>query len=337
MIKLIIKKTIPNYTDLRNSEVRKLYGILCGVLGIICNSILFAAKLIIGFFIGSIAVISDAFNNLSDMGSSIVALVGTRLSHRSPDTDHPYGHGRVEYISALIVSFLIILFGFELLKTAINKIFTPLSTSLTPVAAVILVLSVLVKLWMWNYNRYIGNLTNSCILMATAKDSLSDVVATSVVLLSALLSSRTTLPIDGAMGAVVSFMIIKTGWGVAKDTIDRLLGQCPDDILKSRLEKMILENNIILGMHSLMVHDYGPNRRIASAHAEVPDNLSLVEVHQSIDDIEHRILTELNVDIVLHMDPVPADSLRIYGNSTYKNEDFPTNVKLPQKEDYKDE
>ncbi|MBE5039924.1 cation diffusion facilitator family transporter [Ructibacterium gallinarum] len=306
MIQLLVHKFIPNYMQTKDAQVRKQYGVLGGVLGILCNSLLFLLKLLAGLAAGSIAVVSDAFNNLSDLGSSVVSVVGAKLSSRRPDSGHPYGHGRAEYVSALIVAFLIILFGLELLKSSAEKIFRPEALSISPMTVGILVLSVLVKLWMWSYNRFMGKTIDSPILLAAARDSLNDVIATSAVIVSTFLSPFVPFSLDGFMGLVVSCLVIWTGYGVARDTIDKLLGRKPEETLRRQLEKRILSNPIVLGMHGLMVHDYGPGRTIASVHAEVPENLTLVEVHSVIDKIEHQILNELNVDIVIHMDPVPV-------------------------------
>lgn len=310
MIKLIIRRFIPNFEDVSNIEVRKRYGVLGGVLGIICNLLLFAAKLISGAAINSIAVISDAFNNLSDMGSSLVSVIGAEAGGKCADEDHPYGHGRAEYISALIISFLIIFFGLELLKNSVVKIFVPKPVALNAVSVVILVLSVPVKLWMWYYNRFMGKKINSSILTAASKDSLNDSIATSAVVLSAVISPFVPFPLDGIAGLCVSGLIIWTGIDVARTTINRLMGAAPSGELVCEIERMVLDGENVIGMHDLMVHDYGPGRKIASVHAEVPDNLPLIEVHDTIDKVEHRIMKELGVDIVIHMDPVPLTECR---------------------------
>lgn len=305
LIQLIVKRFIRNSEDTANPEVRKKYGMLGGVMGIICNLILFAIKLSVGIVTNSIAVISDAFNNLSDLGSSLVAITGSFFGSKSADEEHPYGHGRAEYISALIIAFLIMVFGLELLESSVRGIIAPEEVALNPVSAVLLALSVLLKLWMWRSGRYLGRRINSSILLATAKDSFNDCIATVAVIASAFLAPYVKFPIDAAAGIVVSGMILRSGISVAKDTIGRLLGRAPSEELIGEIEKMVLSGDNILGMHSLLVHDYGPDRTIASVHAEVPDNLSLIEVHNTVDKIEHNIMEELGVDIVIHMDPVP--------------------------------
>ncbi len=305
MIDAIIKKFIPNYNNISDPNVRQRYGILGGVLGIICNVILFFIKLVVGIFIGSIAVISDAFNNLSDLGSSLVTVIGARISGKTADEAHPYGHGRAEYISALLIGVLIIICAFELLKSSVEAIITPKEIGLTTVSLVILLLSLPIKLWMWHYNRVMGKRIKSSILIAASRDSRNDLIATSGVIASATLASYHDFPIDGVVGVCVSLMIFWTGFTVARDTIDSLLGSAPSDELIQSIENKLMSCKYILGTHGLMVHDYGPGRIIASVHAEVPDDLSLTEVHNVIDKIEHEIMQELFVDIVIHMDPVP--------------------------------
>lgn len=304
MIKFLVKLFIPNSECTDNPEVREKYGVLGGICGIICNGVLFVIKLVIGIMSKSIAIISDAFNNLSDMGSSVVSIAGARISARKPDSDHPYGHGRAEYISSLIVSILIILVGYELFKSSVKGLFNPHQVIIGPVALIFLILSVFLKIWMWNINRYMGKKINSGLLLATAKDSLNDVLATSVVIISAILSPHTSIPIDSIVGIIVSSFIFYTGYGVAKETIDKLLGQCVEEKLGCEIQNVLMANKDILGMHGLMVHDYGEGRKIASVHAEVPEDMLLTEAHKIIDEAEKKILNELNVDIVIHIDPV---------------------------------
>lgn len=305
MLKFIIRRFIPNYEDVKNIEVRKNYGVLGGILGIICNLFLFIAKLVVGVVINSIAVISDAFNNLSDLGSAIVSIIGSRLSGKRADEEHPYGHGRAEYISALIIGVLIIFMGIELFKSSVSELLNPKPVNINIVSALILLVSVVVKLWMWHYNKYMGKQINSSILMSAAQDSLNDTVATLLVIASAIVAPFVAFPIDGIAGILVSVGIVWSGIGVAISTINTLIGAAPDSQLISQIEEMVMSGENVLGMHDLLVHDYGPGRTIASVHAEVPDNLSLIEVHEMIDVIEHKIMQEMGVDIVIHMDPVP--------------------------------
>lgn len=309
MIKFLIRSFIPDCDNTGNTEVRKRYGILAGILGIICNLTLFVIKLCAGMMIKSIAVISDGFNNLSDMGSSFISVFSSKLSSLSPDKDHPYGHGRAEYVSSLLVAILIILFGFELLGSSVSKIIRAEEVSSSPLVIILLVFSMLVKLWMWYCNKYMGRKINSTVLLAASRDSINDVFATGAVVVSAVVSPFVSFPLDGIMGVAVSVLILVNGYYIAKDTIDKLLGQQPDEELKCKIEAAVQDNDMVIGIHDLMIHDYGPGRTIASVHAEVPGNLSLAEVHSVIDSAEKRILSELNVNIVIHMDPIEVKDI----------------------------
>ncbi len=308
MIRFLVKSRIHNYQNTQDPYVREQYGVLGGVLGIICNLLLFAVKVLTGLITGSIAILSDGFNNLSDMGASVVSILGAKMSSLRADEDHPYGHGRAEYISALVVAFLILFVGQELFLTAIRKILNPVPVSTSLSVMLLLVLSILGKLWMWHYNRYLGKAIGSEVLLAAAKDSINDCIATAAVLLSSLLVPFVSFPLDGIMGLLVSCLILWSGFQVARDTIHQLLGHRPTEELEEKITRAVLEHQNILGMHGLMVHDYGPGRIIASVHAEVPETLSLVDCHSMIDRIEKSILKELNVDIVIHMDPIKKDS-----------------------------
>lgn len=319
MIDFLIKHFIPDSENTSDPIVRERYGLLGGVLGIICNLLLFVIKIIVGAAIGSIAVISDAFNNLSDLGSSLVSVIGAKMGGKRADKEHPYGHGRAEYISALIISFLIIFFGAELLKSSAEKIFHPSEISLTAVSIGALVVSIPIKLWMWYYNRRLAAKISSEILRAAAKDSISDVIASSAVILSAAAAYFTDFPIDGTVGICVSALVIWTGAGIAHDTINRLLGVAPNPELAERIESILLERKDVLGMHDLMIHDYGPERKIASVHAEVPDNISICDIHRIIDSAEHEIRDKTGVDIVIHMDPV-ACPMTITGDKSDKKQ-----------------
>ncbi len=311
MIAFLVKKFIPNHTETNSPKVREHYGVFGGALGIVCNMVLFILKLVIGIISGSIAIISDSFNNLSDSGSSLVALLGAKLANRRPDSEHPFGHGRSEYVASLIVSFITMLLGFELLKSSFGKITQPEITHFTPVLLVILALSALVKLWMYRYNIYLGRCINSSVLIAAAKDSLSDAVATVAITLASAVGSYFGFPVlDGIIGIVVSILIMKTGFGVAVDTIGLLLGKPPERETVERINQMVLSGEGIAGVHDLVVHDYGPGRAFASVHAEVPDNYDIVRIHEIIDALEQEISNELGVHMVIHMDPVAVDCER---------------------------
>lgn len=307
MIKIIIKKYIKNYQNVNDKFVRESYGLLAGILGIICNLFLFVIKLFIGIFINSIAVISDAFNNLTDLGSTVISIIGVKLSNRPADNEHPYGHGRFEYISSLVVSFIIFAVGFQLLKSSFGKIINPEKVLFSPISIAILILSVSVKLWMFSYNKYISKAINSSINKATAYDSLSDVIGTSAVIITSILGNFINFPIDGLVGVVISLLILFTGFSIAKDTVNLLLGSSPDPELVNNINTLVINSKYIVGTHELKMHDYGPGRETASIHAEVPDNVNLVAVHSVIDELEERISDELGVSIVIHIDPISTD------------------------------
>ncbi len=307
MTKYLIKRWTAK-SDITSAEVRTKVCMTAGIMGIICNLLLFVLKFVIGVFMHSIAIISDAFNNLSDTGSSVVTIIGAKLSRKKPDKEHPFGHGRYEYISSLIVSFIIILVGIELLKGSVQKIFNPEAIVMSPWLVGFLCLSLPVKFWMYRFNYSMGKAVNSSAVLATAKDSLNDVVATAAVIFTAVAGKFIDfLPLDGIVGTVVSLMIIYSGFGITMDTIGLLLGTTPDPELSKHIRTIIMEAEGVVGVHDLIVHDYGPGRVIASVHAEVPDNCNVVEIHEVIDALEHKINDELDVHIVIHMDPISVD------------------------------
>lgn len=307
MINIIIKKFIKNYENIDDRFVRESYGVLAGILGIICNLFLFILKLSIGLFINSIAVISDAFNNLTDLGSSLISIISAKFSNRPPDTEHPYGHGRFEYISSLAVSFIILSVGLQLLHSSFKKIFNPEKVLFSPISIIILTLSVSIKLWMFSYNKYIGKTINSSINKATAYDSLNDAIATIAVIITMVIGIFIDIPIDGVVGVAISFLILYTGVSIAKDTVNLLLGTSPNQELIDEINSLITKGKYVVGTHDLKIHDYGPGRVIASIHAEVPDNVNIIEVHSIIDALEESIINELGINIVIHMDPISTD------------------------------
>ncbi len=304
LIKLIIKRFVKNYKDIENKDVRESYGVLSGVLGILCNLFLFILKLTIGLFMNSIAIISDAFNNLSDMGTSIVTILGVKMSNSLPDEEHPFGHGRIEYVSSLVVSFIIMLVGFELLKSSIGKVRNPEEIIFNSTLIFILLMSVLIKLWMFSYNSYIGKTINSSINKATATDSLNDVIATSAVILSTVAGYYLKINVDGFVGVIVSLIIMYTGFNISKDTVNVLLGQSPSEETVNKVCGFIENSKYIVGMHDLRIHDYGPGRSIGSVHVELLDTLELVQAHAIVDEIEKDIMRQTGIDIVIHVDPV---------------------------------
>ncbi|MCM1111753.1 MAG: cation diffusion facilitator family transporter [Muribaculum sp.] len=304
MITLFARIFIPNRTQTDNPKVRQTYGMLCGAVGIFLNLLLFAGKFLAGILSGSIAITADAFNNLSDAGSSVVTLLGFKLAGQKPDSDHPFGHGRLEYISGLIVAFLILLMALELFKSSAAKILHPEKPEFSVPVAAVLLLSVAVKCYMAFYNRRIGRRIDSVAMTAAATDSLSDVCATSIVLISLFVSHFTGFVADGYCGVAVAVFIFLAGINAARDTINPLLGQAPDPAFVKQVNDIVLSYDGIIGIHDLMVHNYGPGRIHLSLHAEVPADGDILEMHDLIDLIEHRLRDELHCSAVLHMDPV---------------------------------
>lgn len=288
-------------------EVRRKYGILCGGVGIFLNLLLFASKFAAGVFSGSVAVTADAFNNLSDAGSSVITMIGFRMAGQKPDSTHPFGHGRIEYISGLIVSLLILLMGTELLKSSVEKIFAPVPSDYGAFTLIILFAAIAVKFYMYFYNRKISEKINSEAMKATAADSLSDCLATSAVLLSVIISRFSGVDIDGWCGIAVAVFIIIAGLRAAKETISPLLGQKPDREFVRNIEETVLSHPEIIGIHDLIVHDYGPGRVMISLHAEVSDKENITTIHEIIDETERELSQKLDCHAVIHMDPVSTD------------------------------
>ena len=311
MIELLAKWFIPHRDSMENGALRRAYGTLCGAVGIGLNILLFMGKFFAGQLSGSIAVTADAFNNLSDAGSSAVTLLGFRLAGKKPDTDHPFGHGRIEYISGLIVAGLILLMGVELAKSSFDKILHPEEVTFSALAVVILAVSVAVKLYMWFYNRRIGGKLRSAAMEATAMDSLSDAAATFAVLLATLIGKWTGLAVDGYVGLLVALFILFSAYKAAKETLSPLLGQAPDPELVQRIRDIVAEHDTVVGIHDLVVHDYGPGRQMVSLHAEVPASGDILELHDVIDNIERELHEKLHVQAVIHMDPIVTDDAEV--------------------------
>ena len=307
MIHFLAKHLIKDHEDISSPAVRRAYGILCGCVGIGLNLLLFAGKLLAGILSLSIAVTADAVNNLSDAGSSVVTLLGFKLAAQEPDQDHPFGHGRLEYISGLVVSMVILLMGVELGKTSLEKILHPEPVDFSPVVAVILCASILVKLYMVLYNRRIGKRIHSAAMAATAADSLSDCLATSAVLLGTLAGHFLDLHIDGWCGAAVALFILWSGFGAARETINPLLGQPPSPEFVEQIRSLVRAQPQIIGIHDLIVHDYGPGRRILSLHAEVPASGDILALHDVVDALEKQLNEKLGCLATIHMDPVVND------------------------------
>ena len=307
MIELLSHILIKNRDDTTNPAVRTAYGLLCGVVGIVLNLLLFGLKLFAGTLSGSIAITADAYNNLSDAGSSIVTLLGFRLAEQKPDPSHPFGHGRIEYISGLIVAFLIVHVGIDLATESVGKLRSPEPVEFSVIAVVILGVSILTKLYMCLYNRGVGKKIDSAAMRATATDSLSDVAATGVVLIATVVGKLTGLQIDAWCGLAVSVFILYSGVMAAKDTISPLLGQAPDPELVKKIRAIVLSHEEVAGIHDLIIHNYGPGRMMISLHAEVPAHADMLEMHDVIDTIEQELREKVGCDAVVHMDPIVTD------------------------------
>ena len=300
LVRLFIKDC-DNVTD---PAVRERYGILSGAVGIVLNLLLSAGKLFAGLMTGSISITADAFNNLSDAGSSVVTLVGFKLAGQKADDGHPFGHGRMEYLAGLLVSLMILLVGVELGRSSIGKILRPEAVDFSLVSTGILAASILVKLWMGQFNRGLGRKIGSAAMAATAADSLSDAVATAAVLAGTLVNRFAHVNIDGWVGLAVAVFILRSGWGAAKDTINPLLGESPDPELVKQLRELVLSHPQVVGMHDLIIHDYGPGRRLCSFHAEVPQDADILDAHDAIDHIEREIKEKFGIETTVHMDPI---------------------------------
>ena len=307
MTELLVRRFIQNADDTSSPAVRQAYGRLSGLVGILLNLLLSAGKFLAGLLTGAISITADAFNNLSDAGSSVVTLIGFQMAGKKADADHPFGHGRMEYLSGLFVSVLILLVGVELFKSSVEKILHPTPVDFSWLSVGILAVSVCVKLWMCLFNRRLGRRIGSAAMQATSTDSLSDAVATSAVLAGLLVGRFTPLTIDGWVGLLVSLFILKAGWGAAKDTIDPLLGKPADPELVQEIEATVLAHEEISGIHDLVIHDYGPGRRMMSLHAEVPADCDIMVVHDKIDNIERELNEVYGIEAVIHMDPVRND------------------------------
>lgn len=302
MISLLARWLLPS--EQTEQAARKAYGILCGAVGISLNLLLFLGKFFAGHLSGSIAITADAFNNLSDAGSSFVTLLGFQLAGQQPDSEHPFGHGRMEYLSGLAVAVLILLMGLELAKSSVTKILHPAPIVSDRLVLVILCASIAVKCYMWFYNRQIGRKLHSPAMEATAADSLSDCIATAAVLAATVIGQLTHLQLDGWCGGLVAIFILWSGVGAAKDTIDPLLGSPPTPELVERIRSLVMAHPAIIGIHDLIVHDYGPGRRMISLHAEVSASEDILALHDEIDNVEKELKEQLCCDAVIHMDPV---------------------------------
>lgn len=311
MTEFLVRHFVKNHEDIEKVSVRTAYGVLASVVGIFCNVLLFVVKGAVGFFLHSVSVMADAFNNLSDAGSSIVGLVGVRMASKPADEEHPFGHGRIEYIAALVVSFLVLQVGFTFFKDSIRKIQNPEELKFQAVSVIILVLSIGVKLWMGMFNKKLGKKIDSKVMMATATDAMGDVVTTTATIASVLFFKITGINIDGFVGIGVSLVVMWAGIGIAKDTLEPLIGEAvaPEEYV--RISRFVEKYEGIVGSHDLIVHNYGPGRSMASIHAEVPNDVDIEVSHEIIDRIERDAAKRLGIFLVIHMDPVETKDAHV--------------------------
>ena len=311
MTEFLIRHFIKDYQDVEKISVRTAYGVLASIVGIFCNVFLFAVKFAVGLVLHSVSVTADAFNNLSDAGSSIISFVGVKMAEKPADKDHPFGHGRIEYIAALVVSFLVLEVGFTFLKDSFGKILHPETMNFQIVSVVILVLSIAVKLWLGLFNRKLGEKIDSKVMMAVFTDSMGDVITTSATILSLIFFAVTDINIDGIVGVGVALVVMWAGVGIAKDTLEPLIGQAIDPEVYREIKHFVEGYDGIKGTHDLIVHNYGPGRSMASIHAEVPNDVDIEQSHEIIDRIEREAAKQLGLFLVIHMDPVETRDKRV--------------------------
>lgn len=308
---LLIKYFIKDSDNINDEKIRNKYGYLAGIIGILLNLILFIIKFTVGIITSSIAISADAFNNFSDMTSSIITIVGFKLSSIPPDKEHPFGHGRIEYISALIVAFMVMFVGISFTKSSIQRILNPEVVVFELIPFILLIISIIIKLWLSIFNKYIGNKINSSALKASSVDAIGDVFTSSCVAIAYLASKYIQFPIDGYIGVLVSLAIIYAGFSLVRETISPLLGEAPDPYLVKSIHDKLLDYKYISGVHDLIVHNYGIGRRIASVHVEIPSNIDVMVIHEVIDSAERQISKDLNVHLVIHMDPICTDNKEV--------------------------
>ncbi|HJC35227.1 MAG TPA: cation diffusion facilitator family transporter [Candidatus Mediterraneibacter faecipullorum] len=311
MTEFLIRHFIKDYKDVEKISVRTAYGVLASIVGIFCNVFLFAVKFVVGLVLHSVSVTADAFNNLSDAGSSIISFVGVKMAEKPADKDHPFGHGRIEYIAALVVSFLVLEVGFTFLKDSFGKILHPETMNFQIVSVVILIFSIAVKLWLGLFNRRLGEKIDSKVMMAVFTDSMGDVITTSATILSLIFFAVTGINIDGIVGVGVALVVMWAGVGIARDTLEPLIGQAIDPEVYEEIKHFVERYDGIEGTHDLIVHNYGPGRSMASIHAEVPNDVDIEQSHEIIDRIEREAAKELGIFLVIHMDPVEIRNKKI--------------------------
>lgn len=311
MTNFLVKLFVKNYENTSDAHVRENYGTLSSIVGIICNVLIFALKFAMGTLSNSIAVISDAFNNLSDSASCLVTLFGYKMAAKPADKNHPFGHGRMEYLTSLVIAAVILIMGAELLKDSVEKILHPEKVEFKVIVLISLLISIGVKLWMSRFNMTLGRKINSSIMIATAKDSRSDVIATAATVISLIAAIFTDMPVDGVMGVIVSLFILKSGFEIIKDTVDELLGKPADPEIVDEIAKLVCSDERIVGIHDLLIHSYGPGNMIGSCHAEVKSNEDFIAAHDLIDRIEHEIHRKLKIQMTIHMDPIEVDNEQV--------------------------
>lgn len=307
LTEILVKLFIRDYENIENPKVRTNYGILSSLVGIACNVLLFLTKLFIGMLINSISIMADAFNNLSDAASSVISFIGVKLAERPADKEHPFGHGRFEYIAALAVAFIILQVGLSLFRGALDKVLHPEKLSFQPVLVGILIVSVLLKIWMSLFNRKLGKRINSTMMLATSADSKNDVIVTSSTIISTLIVGITGVNIDGYVGLLVSVFVMIAGIKIAKETLEPLLGQAIQREVYQKITNMVESYEGICGTHDLIIHNYGPTRHMATIHAEVPNDIGFEHAHETIDRIERDVLEKLDIFLVIHMDPIEVN------------------------------
>ncbi len=311
MTEFLVRHFIKDHEDVEKISVRTAYGVLASIVGIFCNVFLFAVKFVTGLILHSVSVTADAFNNLSDAGSSVVSFAGVKMAEKPADKDHPFGHGRIEYIAALAVSFLVLEVGFTFLKDSIGRIRTPETMNFQAASVAILFLSIAVKLWLGLFNRKLGEKINSKVMMAVFTDSMGDVITTGATILSLIVFGLTGVNIDGFVGAGVALVVMWAGVGIAKDTLEPLIGEAIDPEVYEQIRHFVEKYDGIAGTHDLIVHNYGPGRSMASIHAEVPNDMDVEQSHEIIDRIERDAAKELGIFLVIHMDPVEMKDERV--------------------------
>lgn len=320
MKQFIIKHFVKNPDDLKDPDTRQSYGSVAGGVGIVSNLILCIFKIGAGLIFSSIAILADGINNLADASGSLITLVGFKLAGRKPDKDHPYGHGRTEYLAGLIVSVMVLAIGLSLFKTSVEKTIHPEPLEFSILTIVILILAICIKLWQTSFNVSVGKLIDSDALLATGADSRNDVISTSAVLLSVIIGKFAGINVDGPVGIIVALFIIWSGIGLIKETIAPILGQAPDEELVANIITTVVKDDFVLGVHDVIVHDYGPGRLFASLHAEVDGSRDIYEIHDAIDNLEFKVMDEYNVLLVIHMDPVDTKDPFVFRAKEYIDE-----------------